>query len=368
MSRNNDQISSAQLAAILSITMMGIGILSLPRTLVEAVGPDALFIIIAGVAIVVVVGLIISKLAMKFPKDTIVEFGNTLLGKFMGTAMALGFFAYFILFTAIEVRMFGEIIKTYLLLNTPLEVLMITYMLTVVYVVRRGVEPFARMAQILFPIVLLTSFFVMLPILQELDLTHFLPVLKTPLMKMAKALPLMVFSFLGLELTLLFGPFISDKKNITKYVTFAVLLIGLIYFNTTLVSIARFGLAETKYILWPGLELFKTVDIPGAFIENIHIYVIAIWILSVLMTTVGVYYGASLTLSRIIKSSEQDYLVLPLVPIIYFFALAPDSLVQTMELMDLFSNYMGTLYLILVPVGLLALSFFRKNKGEKKDA
>ena len=368
MNRNNDQISSAQLAAILSITMMGIGILSLPRTLAVEVGPDVLFVIVGGVGIVAILGLIMSKLAMKFPKETIVEFGNTLLGKFLGTAMALGLFVHFIFFTAIEVRMFGEIMKTYLLINTPLEVLMIVYMLTVVFVVRGGIEPFARMSQILFPVFLISSVIVMLPLIGELDLTHFMPVFRTPIMKSVKTFPVMIFSFLGLELTLLFSAYVVDTKNITKYVLFSVGLIGAVYFTTVVVTVARFGLVETTHIIWPGLELFKTIDIPGAFIENIHIYVIAIWVFSVLMTTVGVYYGASLTLSRIIKSPEQGFLALPLLPIIYFLAIMPEGLAQTLELTDLFSNYIGTLYLALVPIGLFGISLFKKKKGGSKSA
>ena len=367
MNRNNDQISSAQLAFTLAITMIGIGILSMPRTLVEKVGPDALFVVLGGIVIVVVLAFIISKLVTKFPKEGIVEFGNTLLGKFLGTVMALGLFAHFIFFTAIEVRMFGEIIKTYLLLHTPLEVLMISYLLTVVVVVRGGIEPFARMSQILFPIILISSAMAILPMIGELDFTHFLPVFRTPVLDLVKALPLMIFSFLGLELILLFSAFVKDTKNIAKNVMFSAGFTGLIYFVTVAVTIARFGLVETTHMIWPGLEIYKTIDIPGAFIENIQIYVLASWILSVLMTTVGVYYGASLTLSRIIKSPEQGFLAVLMLPVIYYLALMPDGLLQTLEFMDLSSNYLGTLYLVLVPIVLLGMSLFIKKKGGSKS-
>ncbi len=368
MNRNNDQISSAQLAAILATTMMSIGILSLPRILVEKVGSDALIVLVIGVALTIVLGLIISKLSMKFPQETIVEFGNTLLGKFLGTTISLGFFIYLILLCALEARLFGEIMKTYLLINTPIEILIITFLLAVIYVVRCGIEPFARMAQILFPIVLFTSVVTMIPLLPELDLSHFLPIFKTPILKMIKAVPTMIFSFLGLELTLLFSAFVVDKKNISKYVSFSVILIGFIYFNTTVVTVARFGLAETTHIIWPALEIFKTVDIPGAFIENIYIYTIAIWIFSVLMTTVGVYLGAITLLSRILKSSEKNYFAMPLLPLVYFLALVPDGLAQTIEMSDVFANYLGTFILVIVPIGLLGLSIFKKSKGAKKNA
>ncbi|MGI5850422.1 MAG: GerAB/ArcD/ProY family transporter [Christensenellales bacterium] len=368
MNRNNDQISSAQLAAILSITIMGIGILSLPRTLVAEVGPDCLIVVVIGILIAMILGFIISVLVRRYPDDTIVDFGKTILGKFLGTLMSLGLFIFYIIFTAIEVRMFGEIAKTYLLLNTPLEVLMITFLIAVVYTVRGRIEPFARMSQIIFPIVLISSLLVMIPLIGELDLTYFLPVLKTPLMKIVKVIPLMTLSFLGLELPLLFAPFVFDKRNITKYIIFAVALVGSTYFATTLVTVSRFGLVETTHMTWPSLELFKTVDIPGAFIENIYIYVIAIWVFSVLMTAAGVYFGASLTLSKIIKSSEHGYLTLFLLPIIYYFAILPVNLEETIKMIDIFSNYLGALYLVIIPIGLLGLGYIRNQKGGSKNA
>lgn len=368
MERNNDKISSCQLGFILSVTMIGIGILTLPRTLTEEVGPDGWVVLLLAAIIVFIIGLLMVALMKKFPQQTIVEINNSLMGKFLGGLISIGFFVYCIIFSAIEVRVFGEITKEYLLLNTPIEVLMITLLIAAVYLVRSGIEPIVRMAQIIFPIVIIIALVVILPILPELDLTNLLPILKTPIEKIIKGIPIVLFSFMGIELTLIFSVFVMDVRNIKKHVALSVWIVWAVYMFILIVSVSRFGLIETTHIIWPSLELFKTVDLPGAFIENIEAFVIAIWILSVFMTLVTMYFSASFILSRILKSKEQNYFVLPILPIVYYVALVPDNIAQVADFMDLYSNYLGTFYVILLPLLLLSMSRLKKKKGGKRNA
>ncbi|WZL73556.1 endospore germination permease [Clostridiaceae bacterium 35-E11] len=366
--RNNDQISSAQLAAILSVTIIGIGILTLPRTLTEAVGPDGWIVVVAGSFSSLLIGLLIVSLVKRFPKQTIVEFSADLVGKPIGTMLSVGFCVYFIIFSAIEARVFGEIAKMYLLFRTPIEVLIISLLLTAAYLVRSGIEPIARMAQIIFPIAILTALIVILPVLPDIDWSNLMPVFKTPIVKLLKAIPIAFFSFAGLEIILLFGAYVIDPKKMPNSIYLTIGLVAATYIFVTMVVVARFGLVESTHIIWPTLEIFKTIDIPGAFIENIQIYVISIWILSVFMTLVAFYFGASLTLSRILKSKEQNYFVLPLLLIIYFIALVPDNLGQVTDYMELFSNYGGTLYILVIPIVFWGISTFKKKQGGKKGA
>lgn len=368
MDRNNDIISSNQLAAILSVTIVGVGILSLPRTAVEAVGPDALIIVILGSIIALIHGLLIAYLVGKHPKDTLVEFSSSLLGKVLGGFVSLGFVVYLIIFSAVEVRVFGEVTKQYLLFQTPIEVLGISFLLGAVFLVRAGIEPIARMSEIIFPVATLVAIVAVLPILGELDLTYFLPIFRTPLPKIAMGVTSIFFSYIGIEMTLVLAAFVTDQKKIKRSIWITVGLVSFFYLSITAITISRFGLVETTHIIWPVLELFKTVDIPGAFIQNIEAFIMTIWIMSVYMTLVVVYYGATLTLSRLIKSKEHNYLVLPLMPIIYYLALVPDNVAQLTMFMDKYAFYMGTFYVSIVPVGLIGITLFKKKKGGSKGA
>ncbi|MCT4607122.1 MAG: spore germination protein [Marinisporobacter sp.] len=368
MERNNDKISSFQLGMILAVTIIGIGFLTLPRNLAEEVGPDGWVVLLLGSVIAFIVGRLMVVLMQKFPQETIIEVNSSLMGKPLGTIISIGFFIHCIIFAAIEVRVSGEITKEYLLLNTPIEVLMIALLIGAVYLVRSGIEPIGRMAQIILPVVTIIAIVVILPVLPELDLTNLLPVLKTPIHKIIGAISTVFFSFMGIELILLFSSFVIKPKNMKKYTSLAVVMVAAIYMFILVVVVTRFGLIETTHIIWPVLELFKTVDLPGAFIENIEAFIIAIWMLSVFMTLATLYFGASLVLSRILKSKEHNYFVLPILPMIYYLALIPDNIAQVSDYMNMYSNCFGIFYIILLPLLLLSISIFKKNKGGKRHA
>ncbi len=367
MNRNNDVILHSQLAAVLTMTIIGVGILSLPRTVVEEAGSDALFLLLGGCIVALIAGWIMFLVVKRFPGETLVEFNNTLLGKFLGTVVSLGFFAYLMIFSAIEARSFGEITKQYLLFQTPIEVLAITFLLAAAYTARSGIEPIARMAEILFPIITIVSIVILLPILPELDHTHFYPIFRTPILQMVKSLPVVIFSFLGLELILLFSVFVKEPKKIGRTVLLTIGLVSFYYISVVYIVVARFGTAEVTHIIWPTLEIFKTVDLPGAFIENVDAFIMAIWVIAVFTTLVHMYYGAALILSRIFKAKEFNIFVLPLLPIIYFIAFIPDNLVQMTAWVGVFSNTLGAFYMLLLPILLLGISFFKKGKGAKKN-
>lgn len=368
MNRNNDVILSSQLAAILVMTIIGVGILTLPRTVVEEAGPDGLFLVVAGCLLALIVGWIMFLVVKKFPGETLVEFGNTLLGKFLGTLVSLGFLGYLIIFSAYEARSFGEITKQYLLFETPLEVLSFSLLIAAVYTARSGIETIARMSEILFPIVSIIAIVILLPLLPELDPTHFYPVFRTPILKLVKGLPVVFLSFLGIELTLLFSVFIKEPKKIGNTILLTVGLVSFFYISIVFVVVARFGLVETTHIIWPTLEIFKTVDLPGAFVENLDAFIMSIWVVAVFMSLVVFYYGAALVLSRIFKAKEFNFFVLPLLPVIYLIAMAPDNLIQLNAWMEIFTNSVGTFYMIALPILLLVLSFFKKGKGGKRNA
>ncbi|WP_273222416.1 GerAB/ArcD/ProY family transporter [Geosporobacter ferrireducens] len=368
MNRDNDVILSSQLSAILVMTIMGVGILSLPRMVVEEAGPDGLFLVLGGSIFALLAGWIIFLLVKKFPGETIVEFGNTLLGKFFGTVIALGFFGYLMILSAYEVRSFGEITKQYLLFETPIEVLAITILLGSVYTARSGIESIARMAEFLFPIITIISVLILLPIIPEIDYTQFYPIFRTPILKLIKGIPVVFFSFIGIELTLLYAAFVKETKKIGNAMLLTVGLVSFYYISIVFVVVARFGLVETTHIIWPTLEVFKTVDLPGAFIENLDAFIMSIWVIAVFMSLVSAYYGSALILSRIFKTKEFNFFVLPLLPIIYFLAFIPDNLIQLNDWIDIYSNYAGSFFMVLLPLLLLIISFFKKSKGGKKNA
>lgn len=368
--RNNDAIMSNQLYSILVTSIIGIGILSLPRALATKAGPDSLIVLVIGSALFLLLALLLQKLASKFPQKTIMEISNSVLFKPMGMIIGFIYFMYVFLITALEIRAFAEITKNFLLINTPVEVIMITFLIAVIYVVRSGIESIARLSVIILPLAIFPAILVMLVAVPDLDFSYFLPVLRTPFTKLISAIPQVFFSFLGFEFILFLGSFVKDPKNFKKTAISTICFVAVVYFIFTAVTIARFGIAESKNLIWPVVTLFKSVDVPGTLFENVEVVIMSTWLLSVFMTVAIAYFGATFLLSRLLKSKEHNYLALSLLPLIYMLSLVPENIVQVSDYLDKFTNYFGMTVAFIIPVFLLIISFFRKKpkKGMKKNA
>lgn len=367
--RNNDAIASNQLFAILANTIIGVGILSLPRILAMEVGPDSLIVLAIGSVLFAIIALMLQRLITKFPQRTIIEITDFVLFKPLGILIGIGYFIYTFTLVILEVRAFGEITKNYLLLNTPIEVIMISFLLTAVYLVRSGIESIARLSVIILPLSILPAVLVSLVAIPDLDFTYFLPILRTPLSNIVKVLPKVLFSFLGFEFIVFIGFFVKDNKNIKKSTIRTIVFVSVVNFIFTAISIARFGIAENKNLVWPVVTLFKSVDIPGTLLENVEVVIMATFLLSVFMTIAISYFGATFLLSRILKSKEQNYFALALLPLIYILSLIPENIVSVYEYLEGFTYYMGTTFAITIPSVLLLFSLFRRRpkKGMKKN-
>ncbi|RKD30919.1 GerAB/ArcD/ProY family transporter [Thermohalobacter berrensis] len=356
----NDKISNSQIVFILITTIVGVGILSLPSALVERVGSDGWISIIIGSILVSILVAIATILTSYYPGKTVIEFGREIVSTPVSDIISFLFIVYFVVISAFTVRIFAEVVKMFLLDKTPTEVIIMTMLFTVAYIVRGGIEGIGRMAEIILPVVILPLLLLFIAIIPDLDFTNLLPVFRTSFTDIVKTIPLTFFSFMGYELILFFMAYVDKPKNSTAKNIAAIVIVTLIYLIFFTVTLARFGQNEVRDLLWPSLSLVRSVDLPGFFIENVEAVVMGLWVLNVFASLSPVYYGAVLTLTKLLRANEHKYFVLPLLPFIYILSLVPDNLASVYTMMDMFIYYYTTIILIGVPILYFIISLFKK--------
>lgn len=362
MLKGNDKISSNQMMFILLTTIIGVGILSLPRNVAEKAGTDGWILIILGGITACILTTISVKLVNMFTNKTIVEFGRELITTPVSNVVSIILFTYFVIFSAFEVRIFAEVVKMFLLDDTPTEIIIISMLFVSAYLVRGGIEGLARMAELILPIVIIPVFLLLLSLLPDLDFTNLLPIFRTNPLDIIKSVHITFFSFMGYELILLFSAYVKDTENLMKFNILSILIATFVYIAFFVVVLSRFGENETKRLLWPTLSLMKTIDLPGAFIENIEGIVMGLWVLSVFTSLSPFYYSAALILCKLFRLREHKYFVLPIMPIIYILSLVPDNIASAYDLMEKFTNYLGTFVVIIIPIVYLIVALIRKRE------
>lgn len=367
MFSDNQKISLRQVQILLILDMFGTAVITLPRRTAEYAAQDGWVIVIAMALLMILYAFILVSLCNMFKNETIVEFGKRLLPKFIYYIVILGLIVKIVIGTAMELRAFSEIVNQMLLQNTPVQVIIITLLLTASLVARKGFETRARLAEILIVLMFIPLFVILLVLILHPSFENLMPILKTPPKDIIRGIGELGFSFHGLEFLLLLYPFLSNKENNKKSILEAITILGIAMVFITIITIERFGAKDVKHQIWPVLELMQSFDLPGSFMERQDAFVISFWILSVFMLVSAGLHFTSIILARMSKATESFHFVLPLIPIIYIIALLPHNIAQTYSIMDWFERYFGIAYLLVIPLVLILIAKLKggKIKNEK---
>lgn len=369
MYQNNEKISTSQMISILILMIIGTGILTLPQGLAEAVGTGGWLVILIG-GILTTLLLYLKGFIIKYlPGKDYLEILSKTLSKPIAYVIIFIFTIYALVLNALLLRIFGEVIKMFLLIRTPIEVIMFAMLLICVYLIRRGIETIGRLAELMLPIIILVTVPLFLLTVQGTDFTNLLPLFNTPLPDIVKAIPIPVFSFLGFEIMLIFGVFYNkpEKAPISGAISMGIVTLLYLFLNTMV--LARFGKYQTQHLIWPTLSLFKTIEFPGLFIENVESVVMVLWVFVVFMSIAPFYFANVLLIGNLVGTKNNIMYALPLLPIMYFVSLFPDSMAETYYYTDLLTKYVSTFIVIIVPMAvLISLAIQRRFKKEGKNA
>ncbi|WDV46009.1 endospore germination permease [Clostridiaceae bacterium M8S5] len=362
MIANNRKITKAQNVTMMISSVIGVGILSLPSDLAEVVGTDGWIILIITGLLSMAALYVITKLMLSYKDYTLIEIGRELVGRPIGDIVSLVYLIYAIIYIGLIVRIFAEVAKMFLLINTPIEIIIITMLLTTAHLTRKGIECIARIIQVTIPLVIIPIIILWLSLFPNLDISNILPAFRTNFISMAKGIPVAFFSFTGIEIIYFTTIYVKNPKKSIKFNMIALASIVGIYIMAFIVCIFRFGKEETVHLIWPTLSLMKTINLPGAFIENVEGVVMALWVLMVLGTLVVQFYCGAQVLSRVTGSKEFDFFVLPMILFIYFVALLPDNIVSVYNYIYMLNKYLSSFLIIVVPVVYYIVSLLKKKK------
>ena len=130
------KISSNQIKGLIITSVLGVGVLSLPNNLVVIMGLDGWIpIILAGILVVGMIFIIV-KIFDYFPDKDIFEISKTTLGTIISTIYQIIFIIYTVILLAYISRTLGEVIRAFLLENTPIEVIIFAFILVTSYISR----------------------------------------------------------------------------------------------------------------------------------------------------------------------------------------------------------------------------------------
>lgn len=364
MLNNDDRITSLQMFILTVSALNAIEVLILPRELASTVGPDGWAVLIGGHLLSFGSVFIIVKLGLLYPHDTLAEYAPKILGRFVGVPVVLLAGLFWLLITARILRQFADFIQL-ILPQTSIETVILTILLVVAYVARHGVEPIARVGEIIFPVFIGLLGLLVIGSMFQLDISNLMPILNSSPKKLAIESIYTAFRLEGQGIILMLLPFMAVPQDAYKAVLGALACNLALRLALFVVTIGIFGVELVKTLVWPVEELTRSLTIGGTVVTRFDSIFTALWVMVAFTAILIFFYLASLVFSRAAKFGESSITVLPLLPVIFLAALIPESIVATEELSNYLSLFIGA-YTFFVPPLLLLVSHIRGTHKQKE--
>ncbi|KJJ40277.1 spore gernimation protein [Bacillus subtilis] len=345
MSQKQTQIklNTFQGTSIIANTMLGAGLLTLPRALTsKANTPDGwIALILEGVIFIFFIYLntLIQK---KHQYPSLFEYMQEGLGKWIGSIIGLLVCCYFIGVASFETRAMAEMVKFFLLERTPIQVIILAFIGCGIYLIVGGLNDVSR----LFPFYLVVTLIILLILFgisfMIFNLDNLRPVLGEGLGPVANSLTVVSISFLGVEIMLFLPEHMKKKKKTFRYASFGFLIPILLYILTYIIVVGALTAPEVKTLIWPTISLFQSFELKGIFIERFESFLLIVWIIQFFTTFVIYGYFAANGLKKTFGLSSKKSLIL-IGAATYFFSLWPDDANKVM----MYSDYLGYIFVCL---------------------
>ncbi|MBW7456122.1 endospore germination permease [Paenibacillus sepulcri] len=358
----SERISIRAFTILTFFFMIGTSILIAPNGLALAAKQDAWLAAIAGIAINLILVWLYAVLGERHSGQTLVEYSQTLLGKWAGKLVGLLFTLFCYLLAALMLGDMGYFMTSQIMTETPIEALQILFVICIVLVVRQGFTGYSRASEILFIWVVLLLVLFTAPLLPIFDSGRLRPVLEFGLMPILDG-GSHFFAFQEMAVLLMVYPFVVSSKGRKNAFAIGTALGGLVLILTTLGSIGVLGEALTANNLYPVYTLAKNIKF-GRFIERIEGLMIFIWVCSIFLKITLVFHSSIIGFSQVTGIGDRRVFLWPLAIGMIVLSLACyTNIIYVEYFLITYWSAFATVFLVAVPALLLLVSLIRKKKA-----
>ncbi|WP_335571574.1 spore germination protein [Neobacillus vireti] len=365
MSIPKDQITTPQTVVIVTNTILATGVLTLPRSAVEKVKtPDIWITVILGGLMTMIASIIIVKLCQQFPEKTFYQYNKEIVGKWVGGLLSLLVIGYFIFSASFQIRSMAEVTSFFLLEGTPTWAIVMPFMWISLYLMMDGINPIARLFEIIFPITVIFFLLVAFLSFKLFEIDNLRPILGLGVVPVLKGIKTTALAYTGPEIMLIVLAFMQQPNKAVKSVLVGTAIPLAFYVITVVMVIGALSIDGVTTRTWPTLDLIRSFEIHGLLFERFESVLLVIWIMQMFATFTIMYYAAALGLAQLFQSKINRFMY-GLLPLIYIISMVPKTINKLFKLGDMIGN--AALYLFAVlPILLLIIAKWKDRKYEEK--
>jgi spore germination protein AB len=290
LSQSDGKILSGELAAIISCSMLGIGMLTLPRTITEKIhSTDGWIVLIFnGIAIALLICLLV-VLLKKHKVANYYTYMEEAYGKWLSKLIGLVVVVYFIGVASFEVLAMSEMVWFYLLEETPVEIVILTMILASVHLLTGKIKAIAKACVFFLPLTIVIVLLIYLFSLRVVEIKNLQPVLAKGFLPVMKGMGSGTLSFFGIELFIFLFGIVKNQNKVRNGVLIGFFIPLILYVITYVLVVATLTVPEVKAVTWPTISFIQSYEVTGIFLERMELFLLITWILQFFLTH-AIYY------------------------------------------------------------------------------
>lgn len=364
MNHSNQITVRAFLITTLFFTV-GTSILIAPAGLALHAKQDAWLAAIGGAAMDVAIAWLYACLGDRHPGETPVQYSQTLLGKWGGGAVGLLFAGFCYFLSSLVIADMGYFLSTQIMPETPIESLIIIFVVLVAITVREGMPTYTRASEVLFPFVVLPMIILIIPLFSKFDVEKLKPFFESGIRPVWEG-SVSFFSLQEMAVLAMLYPYVSKGRGRRRVFLAGTAIGGGVLVLITVGCLVVLEADLTANHLYPAYALAKEISL-GSALERIEGMLMFIWIVSIFVKTVVCFHASVLGIAQTFGVPDGKTFVWPLamgmIPLALF---SYDNIVDVSQAIGRSWTAFASVFLVAIPLLLLGLSFlrsFRKRWG-----
>lgn len=361
------KISIRQTVLLMVNTVLPTAILSVPAITTGEAMQDAWISILIAAAGGVLIALLLVNLMQRFPNQTLIQYSEDVMGKYIGKIIGLGYIWWFLHTNAIIVREFGDFMITNFMPRTPLLVFNSMLVILAVLAVRSGLEPLGRQSEWIF---ILNSFILIMIFffsIIEVRLEYLQPILEEGIVPSLRGAYTPVGWFGEIVTLGMIFPFITQPQRGFRAAVTSQLISGAFLFAGTIITVTTFGPEFSSTFKYPVIDVVRLISL-GEFFERIDSLIMIVWVAGVFVKVSVFHYVTVLAAAQWFNLQDYRPLALPLgiLIIILSIHLFEGAVDLTNFISVTFAAYALSTFELGIPVLLLLTAVIRKKGGTDK--
>lgn len=356
------KVTGIQVFWMIAIMDIGMTLIMTLTPSLQAAKQDVWVSILVAGCITVIVTAITTKTAMLYPDQNLIEFSQTILGKWLGKAVVIIYFVQWYTILPIVLRQFTDVIHIMILPDTPKAAVMIIMIILIVYVTNTaGIVSIARVTEILGPIIILMILVTLISSINNVDMRNLLPVFADSGLTgiINGAIP--PASYLGHSVEyLMLASFLYQPRKGTPYAFWAIITAVFIVLIAMTMATLSLGPTLAPKMWYPFFEMSRKISLFG-FVENFDPLIIVIWVASVFVKLAIYLFITSYGTAQFLNIRNWKTMTWFIAPVILVFALFPQNVTEAT------ANYLLRYWVpFVLPVNMLLLPLLLLIVGKAK--